>query len=90
MTWLQRLVHRNRLEDQLDAELRDHFDRLVDDYRHAGVSDAEARRRARLEFGGLDQVKEACRDERGTRWVEDAIQDVRYGIRGFRKTPGFT
>ena len=90
MTWLQRLVHRERVEDQLDAELRDHFERLVDEHRRAGMSDADARRRARLEFGGLDQIKEACRDARGTRWIEDVIQDVRYGIRGFRKSPGFT
>ena len=90
MTWLQRLVHRNRLEDQLDAELRDHFERLVSELRGRGHDDREARRLARLEFGGLDQVKEACRDTRGTRWVEDTIQDIRYGVRGFRKTPGFT
>ena len=90
MTWLQRLVHRDRLEDQLDAELRDHFERLVRELRERGHAEAEARRLARLEFGGLDQVKEACRDARGTRWVDDTIQDVRYGVRGFRKTPGFT
>ena len=45
---------------------------------------------ARLEFGGIDQVKEACRDARGTRWVDETAQDVRYGLRGFRKNPGFT
>jgi len=90
MTWLQRLMHRDRLEDQLDAELRDHFERLVADQRRRGHSEAESRRHARLEFGGLDQVKEACRDERGTRWIEDTIHDVRYGIRGLRRTPGFT
>jgi predicted permease len=90
MTWLQRFVHRDRLEDQLDAELRDHFERLVGDLRSRGHHDGEARRLARLEFGGLDQIKEACRDERGTRWVDDTLQDLRYGVRGFRKTPGFT
>jgi predicted permease len=90
MTWLTRVLQRRRLEDQLDAELREHFNRLVDDYRRAGATDAEAQRRARLEFGGLDQIKEACRDARGTRWLEDTIQDVRYGARAFRKTPGFT
>jgi putative ABC transport system permease protein len=89
MSWLQRLFKRDRLERELDAELRDHFDRLVADYKAAGKSDAEARRLARLEFGGDDSVKEACRDARGTRWVEESIQDARYGIRGFRKNPGF-
>jgi predicted permease len=90
MTWLQRLVHRDRLDDQLDAELRDHFERLVADLRAKGYDDAAARRLARLECGGLDQAKEACRDARGTRWLEDTIQDVRYAVRGCRKAPAFT
>ena len=60
------------------------------DFIAQGHSDSEARRLARLEFGGLDQVKEACRDARGTRWVDETAQDVRYGLRGFRKNPGFT
>ena len=90
MTWWRRLINRDRLEDQLDSELRDHFERLVTEYRQQGHAEAEARRRARLEFGGLDQVKEACRDVRGTRWLEDTAQDIRHGIRGFLKTPGFT
>ena len=89
MTWWRRLISRDRLESQLDAELRDHFDRLVADHRRAGRSVAEAHRLARLEFGGLDQVKEACRDERGTRWVDDTLQDIRYGLRGFRKHAAF-
>jgi predicted permease len=90
MTWWRRLISRDRLEDQLDSELRDHFERLVAEYRQHGHADPEARRLARLDFGGLDQVKEACRDVRGTRWIEDAVHDIRHGVRGFLKTPGFT
>jgi predicted permease len=90
MTWWRRVFNRNSLESQLDVELRDHFDRLVRDFVARGHSENEARRLARLEFGGLDQVKEACRDARGTRWIDDTAQDVRYGLRGFRKNPGFT
>lgn len=90
MTWLRRLFNRDRLESQLDAELRDHFDRLVSDFIAQGRSPHEARRLARLEFGGMDQVKEACRDARGTRWVEEVAQDIRYSVRGFRRQPGFT
>ena len=90
MTWWRRLISRDRLEDQLDSELRDHFERLVAEYRQQGHADGEARRLARLEFGGLDQVKEACRDVRGTRWIDDTVQDIRHGVRGFLKTPGFT
>jgi putative ABC transport system permease protein len=90
MTWWRRVFSRDRLESQLDAELRDHFDRLVGDFVARGYAQDEARRLARLEFGGIDQVKEACRDARGTRWVDETTQDVRYGLRGFRKNPAFT
>jgi hypothetical protein len=89
MTWWRRLVQRDRLERQLDAELRDHVERMVADYLAEGLSEAEARRRATLEFGGLDQVKEICRDARGTRWFDEIWQDVRYGCRGLQRNPGF-
>jgi len=90
MNWWLRLLGRRRLERQLDAELRDHLERLAAEYRAAGLSEVEARRKARLEFGGLDQVKEDCRDARGTRWLEDFAQDVRYAFRLLRKSPTFT
>jgi predicted permease len=90
MNWWGRLTRRRTLERQLDAEVRDHFERLVADYRREGLAEAEARRRARLEFGGLDQVKEWCRDVRGTRWLEELAQDVRYGCRGLYTHPRFT
>ena len=78
---LQRLRHGERAEAELDAELRDHVERQVADHIRAGMSAQEARRRARLEFGGLDQVKELCRDARGTRWLEDISRDLRYAFR---------
>jgi hypothetical protein len=78
------------VEKQLDAELRDHIERQVADYRAAGIGESEARRRALLAFGGLDQTKELCRDARGTRWVEDFLQDIRYGVRLFRRNPTLT
>ena len=90
MNWWGRLTRRRTLERQLDAELRDHLERLVADYRSQGLPEAEARRRARLEFGGPDQVKEWCRDVRGTRWLDELAQDVRYGCRGLCRHPGFT
>ena len=90
MTWWGRLARRSRLEAQLDAELRDHFERQVADYIADGMSEVDARRRARLEFGGIDQVKELCRDARGTRLVEEIVQDAVYAVRTFRKNPGFT
>jgi predicted permease len=90
MNWWRSLTARARVERQLDAELRDHLDRLVADYVRAGASEEEARRRARLAFGGMEQVKEECRDARGTRWLEDVVQDLRYGLRILRRSPAFT
>jgi hypothetical protein len=89
MNWLTRLVRRPQLENQLDAELRDHFERLVVDHMRNGLAESDARRRARLDFGGMDQVKELCRDARGTRWLEDLTQDLRYGWRGLRRDRSF-
>jgi predicted permease len=81
MNWWQRLWNRDRLERELDAELRDHFHRLVEDNVRLGMPEHEARRKARLDFGGDDQLKESCRDARGTRWVFDLAQDVRFAAR---------
>jgi putative ABC transport system permease protein len=89
MGWWARLLRRDRVERELDAELRYHFDRRVDDLVAEGHSVDEARRAARLEFGGFDQIKEQCRDARGTRWLEDAASDVRYALRLLRKDRAF-
>src|SRR6185436_2616443 len=90
MGWVQRLLGRNKLESDLDKELRYHVERRVADLIADGVSKQEAARRARLEFGGADVIKEECRDARGTRWVEDFAQDCRYGLRILRRSPVFT
>ena len=90
MTWLSRLLRRNRAEAQLDAELRDHVERQVAGYIAAGMNEADARRRAAIECGGFEQVKELCRDARGTRWIENLLQDLRYGARLCTKNPSFT
>ena len=81
MSWWRRLRHRDRLEGELDRELRDHVERQVAEHLRAGLPAGEARRRARLEFGGLDQIKELCRDARGTRWIESISRDLRYAVR---------
>lgn len=90
MTWWQRVRRRWRLEDQLDTELRYHFDRLVADYTAEGAPEREARRRARAEFGGLEAIKDDCRDARGTRWLHDLTHDVRFAARLLAKERRFT
>jgi putative ABC transport system permease protein len=89
MSWWRRLRDRQRLERELSAELADHIERHVADLVAAGVAEPEARRRAQLALGGVEQVTEACRDERGTRWLEDFSSDLRYAWRGLLQRPVF-
>jgi putative ABC transport system permease protein len=90
MRWYPRLFRRARTEKQLDAELRFHLEQQIADYVAGGVTWEEARRRARLEFGGLDQMKEECRDVGVARFVDTLIQDLRYGLLQLRRNPSFT
>ena len=78
------------MESELDEELRDHLERKTEDGVARGLTNAEARRVALLELGGIEQEKEMCRDTRGVRWLEDFLQDVRFGLRWLRKSPGFS
>jgi len=70
MNWLVRRFARKRLEIDLDKELRFHIDSQVADKVRSGIPENEARRLTRLEFGGMDQVKDDCRQSRGTTWAE--------------------
>lgn len=78
------------MEVELDEELRYHLERQTEKYRQSGLPEEEARRRARIDFGGPEQVRQQSRDGRGTRLLEDLLQDIGYGGRTLIKTPVFT
>jgi predicted permease len=88
-SFLQGLFHRSRLERDMADELRFHVDARVSDLVAAGASAADARRRARLEFGSVERFKDECREARGLRLVDDLAADLRYAARTLARTPAF-
>jgi putative ABC transport system permease protein len=89
MGWLLRLFHKRLTEKRMDAELRFHLEQRVRDYQALGMSPEEARRQAQLAFGGLEQIKQDCREARTENHVEDFLRDLQYALRSLAKDRRF-
>lgn len=89
-TFLRLLMGRTRMESEMDTELRFHLRARVEDLVRNGAAPEEAKRRAQIEFGGLERAKEECRDARGANFLDGLAQDLRYGVRMLWNMPAFT
>jgi len=87
---LRNLVTNKRAEEDLAREVESHLTLLADDFKSRGMSPEEARLAARRAYGGVEQAKQAHRDERSLLWIEQTMQDLRYGLRTLSRSPGFT
>ncbi len=97
MPWLRVLtarllgrVNRDRLDDEFEEELRFHLQMEADTNLRRGMTPEQARRAARVRLGGIEGLREECRDVRGLPLVDTCMQDVRYGVRLLAKSRSFT
>src|SRR6202022_2132227 len=91
-SWFSRLTglfRKNRREKEMAEELRQHVDALIERNIAAGMSTDEARNAALREFGGVEQIKERAREQRVWLSADDFLQDLRFGARMLRRSPGF-
>ncbi len=87
---LRSLLHRDQVEQELREEFSFHLEQQIEENLAAGLKPDEARQAALRALGGVAQMQEECRDQRGVRWIETVQHDLRYALRGLRRSPGFT
>src|SRR6266516_6819935 len=94
VSWLRKIQNRFRalfqkekLEGRMDDEMRSHIEMRTQENIDAGMNPEEAHYAALRQFGWVDSIKEKCRDQRGVGWIENLVQDIRYGARMLRKNP---
>src|SRR5882762_3153445 len=89
-SFLRNLFLSRRVEVDLDQEVHAHLEMLIEEKMRAGMPPQEAQRAARIELGGIEQVKEQVREEGLGNWLHSVVSDCRYGLRQLRKNPGAT
>src|SRR6266404_4204987 len=97
MSWLQKLrlrfralFQKKKLDAQVDEEMRSHIEMQTQENIDAGMKPEEAHYAALRHFGWVESIKDTCREQRGVNWVENFVQDLRFGARQLCKNPGFT